>query len=190
MKERIAAVISRYNLVASQVSKKPRRFGLRYSDKKTREAITKFIEWCDEQGVDPVEFATARIYHQADELGRGIPRMTALRSKVLLKDDFYIDLHGRWWTYYVEPEKMRKKLEAQALKEREVAARLRHVQERFKSFHQIPGRERMCLASRQHSGGYHPHSRWCQQCCVRQDCIKVTDPLLVQLRSSCTEVGP
>jgi len=184
MNNRIALVVEQYNRMASQLLKRT-RFGIRYSDKKTRDQIRSFIEWCDEQGVQEIEFATARIYHQKVEMGRGFPRPNSLRSPVLLKNDFYIDLYGWWLKCYVEPERMRVHLERQEERQTELARRRRHVWEKFKERESTA----MCLRSPEHSGGFHPHSEHCKRCPSAAPCSTQTGAL-VQLRSSCTEIGP
>lgn len=190
---RIAEVIDSYNRMLIHYRHGKRLVQVRYSDKKSRETVQKFIDWCDENEVDdPAAFVRGRIYHSKEELSRSVfPKLTHLRSPSILKGEFWRDLADWFDRITYDQRVLGKMLEEQDGKRRLALAPLRDSHERFRRRH--IGRAAVCRAS-EFSGGCHPRSPICSACPESKRCAEQTNERhgfdVVALRASCNVTGP
>lgn len=143
--------------------------GSTLSFKKAEHGATRYIGWCERNGVDPLRFMKARV-HLAKEGARTIPPISALPSKALLVDDAWLEIVDR--AEGLEQDAKFSAAELAKCHDIYIATLVAATpaQEKFKAAHK--DKPATCQADAQFSGGYHPHSIHCQNCTIAGACAQ------------------
>jgi hypothetical protein len=152
-------IIDYYNAVALELRPRDKNHARRNVNAVRMAA--RFLTWCRSNSIDPKLYVRgtlewcAKVNRKFVPIGFMVGKKAAERWELFAKNNAIEDDHVR-------------ELHAEA--DQPVAARLslRPHREKFKSFY--VGREELCLRFREHSGGFHPQSEFCQRCPVAPSC--------------------
>lgn len=156
---------------------------VRHSDGKTQREFEDYIQWCDEHGVEPVRFMWARFLYTSERGGN-----KKVLNPPMLKWEAFVESWEWWydwaWRFHHEP-KLMKELE---VSRDEVFRPVKPAKEAIKARYVSQGLAELCRRATEHSGGYHPRSRWCQTCPEAQLCVAQTNDFygfdVVKVRST------
>ncbi|MDQ3170811.1 MAG: hypothetical protein M3Q55_11790 [Acidobacteriota bacterium] len=165
-------IIEAFYAFRTQFGGAPRPRGARTPRKMFADAVA-YEAWCAEHKVDPIAFMKGRFTHLKQTVGK-TPSIRALKSKTALAA--WVEWREGVYLEERAAERLHERSRG-ACEDPMLAQRVRHFAVSTPAFAQLrrryraEGREQICEADRDYTGGYDPREPACRTCPRKSSCL-------------------